>query len=473
MDFSTAITPCKLAVLAVALAVPLSEATPATANMSAGVSNNTLNITSDGFSEKVALRRHPADPNTVDVDLDDDGDYEGGFARATFDTIRISMGGGSDSVRIDNSNGSFTDDDFTVISGEGGSDKLAGGTGGEFFIGGFGADTIDGGPGDDSMFGSEDNDTFIWNPGDGSDVVEGQTGIDLLEFNGSSFGEHVSIARNEAPRLESTVRLDRNVEAVTTKINRVEKLDLNTFGGADVIDATPDVGELIGLDIDAGSPDEGDLGDGDVVHGSDAVDVIATGPNADAIEARGGNDILNAGSGDDTLSGGVGNDSMTGGPGSDIFHCEGPGEVLDLQPEDLAPSLCIAAPAPAPAPGAPVLPAGFLGFGKPVLRATRDGLRVTLRSTHSEPITVRVRVSERYKGTARSARTGRYRIIRKAIPASGRVSMRLRAPRALRTLIVRDLKRLGRVARRPSVTVTNVATDGKRSVKPRLTLRRR
>jgi hypothetical protein len=46
-------------------------------------------------------------------------------------------------------------------------------------------------------------------------------------------------------------------------------------------------------------------------------------------------------------------------------------------------------------------------------------------------------------------------------------------PRALRARIGRQLTLRGRVVRRPKVTVTNVATTGKRSVSPRLTLRAR
>jgi hypothetical protein len=188
--------------------------------------------------------------------------------------------------------------------------------------------------------------------------------------------------------------------------------------------------------------------------------------------------------------GGSGSDALTGGEGADAFQCEGPGEVLDPQPHVLLPAICIASappvepapapappveapsPAPAPAPGVAGLPVGFLGFGKPVVRATREGLRVTLTNVHSAPVELKLATSERFR-TARGTRTARYRLVQKTIPAGARATLRLRASRALRRQVAAQLSRVGRVVRRPSLTVTNVATGGKRSVRPRLTLTRR
>lgn len=70
----------------------------------------------------------------------------------------------------------------------------------------------------------------------------------------------------------------------------------------------------------------------------------------------------------------------------------------------------------------------------------------------------------------RGAGAARYRIVRKTIAAGGKVTLNLRAPRALRQRIARPLAARGRVVR-PAIAVTNTATAGHTAVHPRLTLR--
>jgi hypothetical protein len=45
------------------------------------------------------------------------------------------------------------------------------------------------------MLGAGD-DTFVWDPGDGSDVVEGQDGSDIMVFNGAGAPEQVDLSPN-------------------------------------------------------------------------------------------------------------------------------------------------------------------------------------------------------------------------------------------------------------------------------------
>ena len=40
------------------------------------------------------------------------------------------------------------------------------------------------------------DDTFVWNPGDGSDIVEGQAGDRHLLFNGANIDEKIDISAN-------------------------------------------------------------------------------------------------------------------------------------------------------------------------------------------------------------------------------------------------------------------------------------
>jgi hypothetical protein len=52
------------------------------------------------------------------------------------------------------------------------------------------------------------SDSFTWDPGDGSDTVEGLGGKDVLNFIGSNANESVDVSANG-----SRVRLFRNVGA--------------------------------------------------------------------------------------------------------------------------------------------------------------------------------------------------------------------------------------------------------------------
>ena len=79
------------------------------------------------------------------------------------------------------------------------------------------------------MLGAGD-DVFQWDPGDGSDTVEGQDGNDTLLFNGSNIGEIMEISANGG-----RARLTRDVGTITMDLNDIERIQLNALGGADKI----------------------------------------------------------------------------------------------------------------------------------------------------------------------------------------------------------------------------------------------
>jgi hypothetical protein len=49
---------------------------------------------------------------------------------------------------------------------------------------------------------------FVWNPGDGSDVVDGGAGTDTLQFNGANIAEKIDITANgsDAARYNTSSR---------------------------------------------------------------------------------------------------------------------------------------------------------------------------------------------------------------------------------------------------------------------------
>ncbi len=212
---------------------------PALASYKAEVRAGTLQIAGNDASDKLALRLSPGDPNTLTLDVGDDGTTDFSFDRSTFTAINVQAGGGNDEVRVDNTFGDFTED-ATTIDGGSGNDRLIGGDGNDLLIGGTGNDVVDGGRGNDVALLGAGNDTFIWNPGDSSDTVEGQGGDDVLDFNGSNASEHIDVSANG-----SRVRLTRDVAEVTMDLSGIEGLALNALGGTDTIT----VNDLTGTDL--------------------------------------------------------------------------------------------------------------------------------------------------------------------------------------------------------------------------------
>ena len=104
------------------------------------------------------------------------------------------------------------------------------------------------GVGNDVLFGGDGDDRFIWNPGDGSDIVEGQAGTDTLEFHGSNIAEIFTLAPNGG-----RATLLRNVAAIVMDVAGTEILELTMLGGNDYVHGQPGRWRRsTTLDIDAG-----------------------------------------------------------------------------------------------------------------------------------------------------------------------------------------------------------------------------
>src|SRR6478752_2407073 len=143
-----------------------------------------LSILGTDAADSITLRLKAGDPNALQVDVGDKGSADFNFPRARINAITVDAGAGNDLVRIDESNGVFTDTIRTTLAGGPGDDNLSGGSGAETLVGGDGNDRIDGNTGNDLALMGSGDDTFVWDPGDGSDTVEGQDGSDTMLFNG-------------------------------------------------------------------------------------------------------------------------------------------------------------------------------------------------------------------------------------------------------------------------------------------------
>ena len=128
---------------------------------------------------------------------------------------------------IDEANGVFTDTEATTLAGGYDDDDLLGGAGVETFLGGPDDDSVDGNQGADvALLGSGD-DSFTWDPGDGSDMVEG------------SRARHARLQRRrrseifDASANGQRLRFFRNLGNIVMDVDGTERVDLRALGGAD------------------------------------------------------------------------------------------------------------------------------------------------------------------------------------------------------------------------------------------------
>ncbi|MBE2316466.1 hypothetical protein DVA67_010800 [Solirubrobacter sp. CPCC 204708] len=149
----------------------------------------------------------------------------------------VKGGDGDDALYGLNGIGGLTE---LTLEGGSGSDTMRGGDGADTLLGGTGDDRVDSSFGADTLRGGPGDDRLQWDPGDGSDIVEGDSGTDTLDFNGSSAGERISLAAN-GPR----VSVLRSISNVTLDMDNVEAAAIRALAGADDVA----VGDLTGSDL--------------------------------------------------------------------------------------------------------------------------------------------------------------------------------------------------------------------------------
>ena len=204
------------------------------------------------------------------------------------------------------------------------------------------------------------DDVFQWDPGDGSDTIEGQAGTDTLMFNGTR-RENIDISANGGGPAS------RDIASVTMDLNDVEEVAFNALGGADTIR----VRDLSGTDVTnvainlaaagGGADNQPDTIIIDGTNGDDVIQLVSDGngvtvlglastvtiANFDAndriiINGLAGDDVIDAsglnlgiqftadaGAGNDVIIGSAGNDTLLGGEGDDVLLGGGGIDVLD------------------------------------------------------------------------------------------------------------------------------------------------
>jgi hypothetical protein len=191
--------------------------------------------------------------------------------------VRVDGGAGNDTIT-----GSRADD---VLDGGAGNDTINGSDGNDQIFGSGGDDVVNGQRGNDTLSGEAGADTFPWNPGDGSDAIDGGNGLDLLQFNGSNIGEVMSVSAVAGHGV-----LLRNVAAIRMDFDGVEAVSIRTLGGAD--DVT--IGDLSGTGVRTATVDlAGFDGSGDqsadtvTVEGTEKADRVSVTTDGAAVTVAG------------------------------------------------------------------------------------------------------------------------------------------------------------------------------------------
>ena len=281
-------------------------------------------------------------------------------------TVTLTAGGEADTITAAGvSGGQF---DFTADGGDG-DDLIIGTNGDDVLRGGAGNDTLIGGRGADIGLMGDGDDLFVWNPGDGSDTVEGGAGTDTLVFNGSNGSEAFTVGANGG-----RVRFTRSLGNIVMDLDDVEGIDLNALGGADTVTTGDLTGtDLAALNVDLAGVLGGATGDAELdavtVNGTGLADMIVvseaaglvtiTGAQPTTVTVKnfdpadtltvlglGGDDVISAegvaagvfaytadgGDGNDTLIGTDGNDTLSGGAGDDFVEGERGADIALLGP---------------------------------------------------------------------------------------------------------------------------------------------
>jgi hypothetical protein len=233
----------------VAFAAPADAATGPTATLSNGV----VTVTGTTVRDVVSIT---IDASQLTVDFGADGTVDAHFPRLRFSSLKVLAGGGDDGVGVTgtgyvpvtvsggagndgigvvgNIGGTGEGDAPTTITGDGGNDGIFAATPGPVTIeGGAGDDRVDGGGagiGQETVSLGDGNDRFVSSLntfiGARSDIVDGGTGTDSLEMDGTFASESVSLSA-------SAGHLVVNDDRSALNVHNLENVSYVGFGGLD------------------------------------------------------------------------------------------------------------------------------------------------------------------------------------------------------------------------------------------------
>lgn len=224
------------------------------------------------------------------------------------DNGNILSGGNGDDIIY----GEFQDDKLygdagnDMLYGSYGNDFMDGGSGNDYLGDGFGNNTFIGGAGNDTLKGGTGNDSYIFNIGEGRDIVIDAGGIDTIVCGSGITPQNINFIK-DGNNLLFCVNGDTLNSTVIQDWYLTSGQQIEQFRFAD--GTTIATNSLIAQN-----------GVGSIVTGTVANDTSSGGSFADILRGLAGNDILSGLSGNDTLVGGVGSDYLNGGLGNDRYQ---------------------------------------------------------------------------------------------------------------------------------------------------------
>jgi|GEM_PF-259753 len=222
-----------------------------------------------------------------------------------------------------------------------GNNYFDGGSGNDTITGGGGNDTLIGGTGDDSMNGGGGNDLYIFNAGDGNDIVRDDNdptnqGNDTIQFSagidkanviftGSGVDLKIIVDTDgslgaTAPENVITVQegLEDSYPQASAALYHIENYQFLKDGT--VYSYNDIVANLQSLGTNSGDDLSGATYYANTEYGYDGNDVLRGGWANDTQYGGAGNDTLMGNYGDDVLVGGSGNDLLEGNEGNDTYQ---------------------------------------------------------------------------------------------------------------------------------------------------------
>ncbi len=210
------------------------------------------------------------------------------------------------------------------VWGDAGADRLEADAGDDLLYGGADNDTLRGREGDDFLDGGTGDDIYVFEAGDGSDLVVDAGGVDTLEFVSQEGTPELAISRDSL-RLVATnsdVQLAYGPGGDRILLGTDPRGVIETIRIRHVAGNTETV-ESFSLDSLNVSYDGG--------AGSELL--VGVDGYGNRITGGGGDDVLLGAAREDTLVGGTGNDVMRGGQGADRYVV-GAGEGVDTIDDD-------------------------------------------------------------------------------------------------------------------------------------------
>lgn len=208
-----------------------------------------------------------------------------------------------------------------TIYGNGGNDYIGVSKGNNILVGGKGNDELNGGQG---------NDTYIYNLGDGFDIINDSYGAGDKIF----FGEGIKFEDLSFSYDGSDITININGDKtqgmiIKNGLNEYNRIELIEFSDGRKYDI---VGKFILGNVDIKNIDSDNR-----VIGNEEDNYLSFYDGKNYVDGGAGNDTILTGNGNDIIIGGIGNDNLHGGYGDDIYVYnlgDGYDEIFDSNGRD-------------------------------------------------------------------------------------------------------------------------------------------